>query len=141
MKRRLLIKLGAIALLGLAGFVAYLWWMEPTSGISRGSVWRIRQGMTKDEVNSTIGMLPGDYSSYLDGKHQLGEDGPIIGKKGHERWTNMWYSDTGIIRVEFENAQVTNARYLPLIESALDKLLILLHLSESSRDGYTDFIN
>jgi len=61
MKRRLLLKLGLVALLGAALFVVWLWWTEPRTGICRYTASRIEVGMTEEEVVELIGVPPKDY--------------------------------------------------------------------------------
>jgi hypothetical protein len=59
MKKRLLLKLGLVALLGTGLFVAWLWWTTPTTGICRYTVSRIQVGMTEAEVVALIGLPSG----------------------------------------------------------------------------------
>src|SRR5687768_15981491 len=66
MTKRLLLKLGLVALLGAGLFVAWLWWMEPKTGICRYSASQIQNGMTEKEVIAAIGNSPGDYRKKWD---------------------------------------------------------------------------
>src|SRR5262245_58672304 len=61
MKKRLLLKLGLVALLGAGLFVAWLWWTVPTTGVCRWTANRIRPGMTEEDVITTIGKLPSPF--------------------------------------------------------------------------------
>jgi hypothetical protein len=60
-KKRLLVKIGLLAALALLGFVAYLWWTTPTSGINWATANRMQIGMTQDEVIGIIGEYPTVY--------------------------------------------------------------------------------
>jgi hypothetical protein len=133
MKKRLLLRLGLATLLGLAGFVAYLWWTLPTSGINRASEWRIRKGMTKQQVEVIVGMPPGDYRPASDELRWLRRRTPIgMGGPGH--WTSLWYSDEGILTVDFEGERSTKATYHPATETSFDKLLVWLQLSDPRKE-------
>src|SRR5688572_9149930 len=59
MKKRLLFKLGLVALLGTGLFVAWLWWTTPTTGICRYTASRIQVGMTEAEAVALIGLPSG----------------------------------------------------------------------------------
>ena len=56
-KRRLLLGVGVLAVLGMAGMV--VWESQPRPGITRANYERIREGMTLVEVEAILGR-PGD---------------------------------------------------------------------------------
>src|SRR5262249_3560860 len=109
MKKQSFLKLILVALLGLAGFGVYLWRTIPTSGINRASVWRIREGMSQEEVEAIIGMPPGDYC-------KASEQWPRgIGLTVHGgtrgSWTSYWHADEHSIVVEFVDYEVSRKRF------------------------------
>jgi len=115
--RRKFIRLGLLFCLGLAGFGFYLWWsLTGVSGISRGSVWRIKAGMTHKEVDAIIGVPCGDYRSNKPG---ASSDGFLEGVEQ----IREWYADSGIISVHFDaQGRVIERSYLPYSESFFDRL-------------------
>ena len=116
MKKRILIRLGLLACLGLAGFALYLWWcLTGVSGISRASVWRIKAGMTYKEVDSIIGVPSGEYRTGMARWADIRPDGIE-----HIR---QWFGDTGRISVCFDaDGKVTERSYLPSSASVFDGL-------------------
>jgi hypothetical protein len=54
-RRRLLLVAGALALLGLAGLATFLWLTTPPPGVSRDNFYRLRKGMTLQEVEAILG--------------------------------------------------------------------------------------
>src|SRR4051812_36005941 len=56
--KKLLLKLGLVALLGAGLFVAWLWWTEPRTGICRLMADRINDGMKREEIVKLIGSEP-----------------------------------------------------------------------------------
>jgi hypothetical protein len=69
-RRRWLIALVLLALLGGAGFWVALALREPAHGVTPEVVARIQEGMTPEEVEEIIGMPPGGYRP--DVKHLWG---------------------------------------------------------------------
>jgi len=128
MRKRLLLRLGLLACLGLAGFALYLWWcLTGVSGITRASVWRIKVGMTTREVDSIIGVPCGDYRS---NKQEVSIDGFLDGV-AHIR---EWYADSGTIFVHFDaQGRVFERSYLPYSESFLDRLYQWLGIDDKVR--------
>lgn len=63
MKKRLLLKLGLVALLGVIGVWAYLHvFASPLPRIDEKQVKMIQVGMTLDEVEQLLGCKPGNYA-------------------------------------------------------------------------------
>jgi hypothetical protein len=54
-KRRLLLRVGALALLGAAGFLLYCWAVSPTPGVTEKNFRRLRVGMSVSEVEALFG--------------------------------------------------------------------------------------
>ena len=127
MKKQSFLKLILVALLGLAGFGVYLWWTIPTSGINRASVWRIREGMSQEEVEAIIGMPPGDYRS---GSNEWLWQSRFPTGKGDGAWSLYWLADQSSIIVNFVNEKVTRKRYHIVSETIWDKFLTWLHVTE-----------
>src|SRR5437763_1429368 len=64
MKKRLLLKLGLVALLGAGLFVAWSWWTEPRTGICEYTAKRIKFGMAQAEITELIGLPPMGASEF-----------------------------------------------------------------------------
>ena len=140
MKKRLLLKLGLVALLGTGLFVAWLWWMEPTTGICRATANRIRPGMTLAEVVAIIGEKPNDIGENSFGNFErhpslsrsdrnaalaLFRSHSLIGVE-----MRFWADKPGLIQVAFdENDCVSFSYYISHNESILDKLRRWLRLN------------
>lgn len=128
MKKRFLLKFGLIAVLGLAGFGLYLWWTIPTNGINRASLWRIREGMSQEEVEAIIGMPPGDYRKASE-QWARGIGLTVQGGTGGS-WTSYWHADEHTIIVEFVDDEVSRKRFYIVSETIWDKFLTWLHVTE-----------
>jgi hypothetical protein len=82
-KRRVLLGAGLLALLGLAGLVAWLT-PHPGAGITQENTERIRPGMSEAEVEAVLGCPAGNYS---------GKDVDVLQEKGElaAGWSgNAW---------------------------------------------------
>ena len=111
MKKRLLVKLALIALLGACVFVAWLWWTKPVHSLPKSVVERIKKGMTEEEVLAVIGFSDGDYTT---GPVRLwGEGESKTGKEIHDLFTlaagKCWVTDSGVVTVTFGNGSVITA--------------------------------
>jgi len=117
MKKRILIRLGLLAWLTLAGLALYLWWcLSGVSGIGRASVWRIKPGMTYKEVVAIIGLPPGHYRANI---QEVTDEALLEGVDQFRRW----YTDSGVIYVGFDaGGKVTERSYIAFSESFLDDL-------------------
>src|SRR4030095_4340791 len=62
MKRKRLLRLAMLALLGIVGFSLYLWYTSANRRINRAAFDRIREGMSLAEVEEVIGCPPGNYA-------------------------------------------------------------------------------
>jgi hypothetical protein len=119
MKKRLLLKLGLVGLLGAGLFVAWLWWTEPRTGICRYTANRIKVGMREEEVNEIVGLGP--PNSWV--KH--------LGLPGEVTWKSTWINESGEIVVRWDDnypAEVIEAEYRSLSESFPTKIRQWLHL-------------
>jgi len=130
MRKRLLIRLGLLTCLALAGFALYLWWnLTGVSGISRASVWRIKVGMSIKEVDAIIGVPCGDYHS--DTPATPADSFP----EGVEH-VRQWYADAGSIFVCFDaEGMVTERGYIPDSESVFDRLYQWLGIDLARQKG------
>jgi hypothetical protein len=128
MKKRLLLKLGLVALLGAGLFVAWLWWTEPTTGICRVSANRIKIGMTEEEVAALVGLPAGIYvtePSFMSPSSEAALERLQISPHS---FTRVWSGDSGEIVVEFDvSAHVCFVEFLA-VETFLDKPRRWLHL-------------
>jgi len=105
-----------VAGLGLAGFACYLLFGSGSGGINRMSVFRIKAGMSFEEVDAVIGLPHGDYSKSISSCriHALYDIG---GEEGR-----FWYGTTGTITVWFDGeGKVTERHFSPSSTSMFDK--------------------
>ena len=128
MKKRLLLKLGLAALLGVAGFAVYIWWTLPPHGINRTSVWRIRNGMSEKDVEAIIGMQYGDYRTMTKEERWFNRRTIIWSGVGYETRSASWYGDEGRITVLFTDGKVDGKRFGPRTPSFIDTLAEWLHI-------------
>jgi hypothetical protein len=136
MKKRLLVKLGLVALVGTALFVAWLWWTIPTSGINRATANRIRVGMSEVEVERMIGVEAGTYAT---------KDAPFSSewsKSDFERFKSItaaqpantlsfsWEDDNGtiVVCIGRDDRRVVYSCYVAFSETIPDKLRRWLRL-------------
>ena len=117
MKKRLLLKLGLVALLGAGLFVAWLWWTVPRTGICRYTANQVKEGMTLNDVEAIIGLPPGDYCTK-----------PWRLMNYYAR--KFWCSDDGLILVTLdEDGLVTSTEFISDKQDALlDRVRRFLHL-------------
>ncbi len=54
-RRRLLLVVGAVVLLGVAGFFLFLWLTNPTPGVTWDNFRRLRKGMSERNVEAFLG--------------------------------------------------------------------------------------
>ncbi len=112
MKRRLLLKLGPVALLGAGLFVAWLWCTTPRHRITEPTYARIKDGMTTSEVCSVFGVGPGDYSSDpTDPRHSPYMTEFVVGgikgvPTGAIAPSKTWLSDNGAAIIHFNDEGV-----------------------------------
>ena len=132
MRKRLIIRLGLLTCLALAGFALYLWWcLTGVSGISRASVWRIKAGMTYKEVDAIIGVPCGDYHSDTPAT-------PADSLPEGEEHIRQWYVDAGRIFVCFDaEGKVTERAYIPESESVFDRVYQWLGIDVAPLTGVT----
>jgi hypothetical protein len=123
--RRLLLGLGTLALLGLAGcFMAYL--RLPKPSITKANFDRIELGATAKEVTAILGPPTAPPPGVTKKKWALRESGGTYSP----RWLEEWMADGAIIRIEyapkespFSDWQVTHQEYDELPpEPFLDRL-------------------
>jgi hypothetical protein len=62
-RRRLLLVVGAVVLLGVAGFVLLVWLTKPTPGVTWDNFRRLREGMSPKDVEALLGE-PYDVEDY-----------------------------------------------------------------------------
>jgi hypothetical protein len=117
MKRRWLKLLVVFTGLGLAGFALYFWWcLTGVSGISRASVWRIKAGMSYNDVVTIIGVPSGDYRSDMKGTILA------VPREAGEQ-IHLWHTDAGKICVCIDpEGKVTERGYISDSVSFFDKL-------------------
>jgi hypothetical protein len=97
-KRLLLVAVTGLVCAGLAGLLL-VWLTHPKPGVTRANYGRIRQGMTLEDVEAVLGMLP-TYKGGL----PLAEGGEVILLDGlSEMW---WEGDEISVGLGF-NAQGT----------------------------------
>ena len=134
MTKRLLLKTGLVALLGVAAFVGYLWWTIPSSGINRASANRIRMGMTLEQAEAVIQLSAGDHRTEKFEHSRTAtarftravED--IFGVTGPLR-IKEWVGDEGAIIVALDNDEVRACRWVPFSETFLDNVRDWLRLN------------
>jgi hypothetical protein len=98
-------RLGFLVCLLVGVIVCFLFalWSRSQGGVSVSSYYRITLGMSSEDVNSVVGVPPGNYSSR--------KDIEIVdfwgGSKREGKWvdgeTSVWYSDEGRLQVVFDN--------------------------------------
>ena len=93
MKKRLLLRLGLVAVVGFLGLWLLLWWTAPT--ISRENYAKIEDGMTKAEVISIMNNGP-DYAP-----GELKDHGPFLGYRLDETG-HVWQAAEFRIHVFFD---------------------------------------
>ena len=54
-RRRLLLTVGAVALLGVAGFAMFIWLISPTPGVTLENFRRLLEGMSTTDVEALLG--------------------------------------------------------------------------------------
>lgn len=131
-RRRLLLVVGAVALLGVAGFV--LWLMSPTPGVTWENFHRLRKGMSSSEVEGLLGKPSLPYEASFDNPRQ--------------RQQRIWHGKDVIISLQFDagqrllegvagseefwanaaEADVEEFQLVPGDESLLDRIRRWLHL-------------
>ncbi len=78
-RRGVLLAVGALALLGLAGFVTFLYLTRPAPGVTPENFQRLRLGMTESQVEAVLGSAGEDYPGAPAGPDRvLAWDGPGI---------------------------------------------------------------
>ena len=83
-RRRLLLGAGALALLGAGWLVWAVWYYRPWDPIGSFTYRRLSLGMTRKEVETAIGLPPGDYHTYAltGGSIGPGSSSYLIAKSG-----------------------------------------------------------
>src|SRR5262245_37855812 len=120
-RRRWFLRLVVVGLLGAVGFGTYLWWDSGRGGINRMTVFRIRVGSTQEQVEQLIGLKHGDHRTQPHGDFAIDS----VSEAGCE--TRLWYADSGMIVVQFDNdGRVTARSYTPARASFLDHLYKLV---------------
>ena len=112
MKKRVLLKVSLVIVLGLTGLVSYrwrAWWTGPRNGINQEAVEQIGAGMKLEDVEAIIGGRPGYYKrpTFMPTiqHHFRFRDPP---NNVEHPW---WVSDNGRISVSFKDGVVTEAQY------------------------------
>lgn len=137
MRRRLLLKTGLVALLGVAAFVGYLWWTIPSSGINRTSANRIREGKSLHEVEAIIGLPAGDYRTKefslrttAVAQITVADELVRVVKARNGLRIEEWLSDEGAIVVAVDREeQVFRSVWVSFSDSFLDKVRAWLRLN------------
>jgi hypothetical protein len=113
MKARILKGLGLLALAAVAGSFFVVWLTRPTHRIGREAFGHIKQGMTKDQVESILGCPSGNYASTAIARTVEGTLTPI---DELEAWfdlitpfTHMWSGDDGAILIHFREDDTVRA--------------------------------
>ncbi len=91
--RRLLLVVGAVALLGLAGLFLFLWLTSPTPGVTWNNFRRMRVGMSAKDVEALLGDPYDAHEFMLDGLDPL----PVAKCK-------YWRGKDVIIALSFDTA-------------------------------------
>jgi hypothetical protein len=110
MKKRVLLKVGLVFVLGLGGCVSYqwwAWWTGPRNKINQETVAQIRIGMKLEDVERIIDGPPGYYTrpAIIETAY------PFSFGNAEYLW---WVTDNGRIEVRFNDGVVTEAAYASL---------------------------
>ena len=113
--------------------MALLWWTTPTTGICRIIANRIKDGMSKEEVENMIGvpMHTGRIEAKELSRSDLRRLAAVVARERTERpgRVHFWVNDHGMIRVRFDDQErAMHALYVSFQESWPDKLGRWLHL-------------
>ena len=98
MKKRLLLKLGLVAILGTGLFVAWWYFIGPNHNITNEGVARLKEGMTRAEIETILRLPPGDY-------------GPGKAIEGPFHWDaniKHWKAGSIAIRVRFNEQGIAD---------------------------------
>ena len=110
MRKRFLVAIGLIAVLGVSAFVV-IWLVVLRGRISESNCELIREGVTLPEVEAVLGGPEGAYTS--DGKdwsHGMLRNGI----RGIDHTRKVWVGDDGGIRVDFDkDERVAVAQWCP----------------------------
>lgn len=132
MKRRLLLRLGLIALLGSAGLIILLRCVEPSHCINSDGFARLRVGMTEAEVGEILRSAGADGNVMSWTKRNLIDVQVIDGSDNNDSWltTKEWVADGAAILVHFdEQGSARLAMYFRFKETILEKVRRYLSFS------------
>jgi hypothetical protein len=106
-RRKLLVALAGLAVVGAAGVVVLWQPIDPASRITQENFERIKAGMTMAEVTAMLGP-PGDYKTALSPSRVSYGDGPTFGSMmtpvdGPKR-VEIWDSDTAFVSIEVDSS-------------------------------------
>jgi len=132
MKRRLLLRLGLIALLGSAGLIILLRCVEPGHRINSDGFARLRVGMTETEVGEVLrsARVDGNVMSWR--RRNLFDVQVIDDRDNSDPWLTAkeWVADGAAILVHFDDQGIARlATYFRFEETLLEKIRRYLRLS------------
>ena len=140
MKKRWFLRLALVAILGTAGFVAFLL-TQPRSPINLQNFEKIQIGMTLAEVEAIIGLSPGDYSTgdliLIEQTTQIGNERRVVRYDTNEPWEkkisfrrkstakthkDAWTCDTGLIWLWFDPNDLVFAKHFASARRSYDSI-------------------
>jgi hypothetical protein len=131
-RRRLLLGMGSVALLGVAGFVLLLWLTTPTPGVTWENFRRLRKGMSARHVEAVLGeqSLPDVKQGIYTLRLWRGEEVAMSltfesGVLHHGSAFPAQYLGQTVIKGYVHGEQVPSS---PAEETFLDRIRRLLHL-------------
>jgi len=123
-RRRLLVGVGAVALLGVAGFASYLWLTSLAPGVTWASFRRLRLLMSSRDVEGVLGK-----------PHETFETPAYTNKcwRGHEVVISATFVHDRLhsaraVPPDPQNPDTVHREYAPPDESFLDRIRRWLHL-------------
>jgi hypothetical protein len=112
-RRRLLLGVGLLAIVGAAALATVFLLPHPGSGITQANYERIREGMTAEEVRQVFDCPPGDYACPAEQHgHHFGAE-PIYVPDADFSYLD-WTGETCFIIIRFDaQGRVNGKRILP----------------------------